>query len=36
MLISAQDYNNCTVGEVEDGATLVGFPGDDVCVPATV
>eukprot|EP00904_Undaria_pinnatifida_P005732 jgi/Undpi1/2289/HiC_scaffold_13.g05673.m1 len=28
------DDRNCLIGEVSDGATLVGFPGDDVCVPA--
>ncbi|CAN0332953.1 unnamed protein product, partial [Laminaria digitata] len=27
--------DNCTVGEIEEGATLIGFPGDDVCVAAT-
>ena len=31
----AQDDNDCTVGEVEEGATLIGFPGDDICVRAT-
>ena len=34
-LVPAQDDNNCTVGEVEEGSTLIGFPGDDVCVSAT-
>ena len=30
-----QTDDNCTVGEVEEGATLIGFPNDDVCVSAT-
>ena len=29
-----QDDQNCLFGEVADGATLVGFTGDDVCIPA--
>ena len=33
-LVPAQD-DNCTVGEVEEGTTLVGFPNEDVCVAAT-
>lgn len=35
LLVSAQNENQCTVGEIEEGATLIGFPGDDVCVAAT-
>ncbi|CAM9146203.1 unnamed protein product [Laminaria digitata] len=27
--------DSCTVGEVEEEATLIGFLGDDVCVAAT-
>ena len=34
-LVTAQNENDCTVGEVEEGTTLIGFPGDDVCVQAT-
>ena len=34
-LAPAQNDNDCTVGEVEEGTTLIGFPGDDVCVEAT-
>lgn len=33
--IRVQDEDNCTVGQVDDGATLIGFPDDDVCVVAT-
>lgn len=33
--VRAQNENECTVGEVVEGTTLVGFPGDDVCVAAT-
>lgn len=29
-----QDEFSCTFGLVLDGATLVGFTGDDVCLPA--
>ncbi|CAM9448620.1 unnamed protein product [Laminaria digitata] len=29
------DDDNCTVGEVMEGTTLIGFPSDDVCVAAT-
>ena len=34
-LVYVQDGADCTVGEVEEGSTLIGFPGDDVCVAAT-
>ena len=35
-IVPAQDDDgNCTVGEVEEGSTLIGFPDDDVCVTAT-
>ena len=34
-LVPAQTEDNCTVGEVEEGTTLVGFPDDDVCVAAS-
>lgn len=34
-LVPVQGENDCTVGEVVEGATLIGFPGDDVCVAAT-
>eukprot|EP00904_Undaria_pinnatifida_P010733 jgi/Undpi1/6790/HiC_scaffold_21.g09267.m1 len=27
--------DNCTVGEVEEGSILIGYPDDDVCVAAT-
>ena len=33
--VPVQNDNDCTVGEVEEGTTLIGFPGDDVCVKAT-
>lgn len=29
------DDGNCTIGEVEDGNTLIGYPDDDVCVEAS-
>eukprot|EP00904_Undaria_pinnatifida_P006338 jgi/Undpi1/2834/HiC_scaffold_14.g06211.m1 len=32
---TGDDDGNCTVGEVEEGSTLIGFPDDDVCVAAT-
>ena len=30
----SQDELSCTFGDVSDEATLVGFTGDDVCIPA--
>ena len=30
--LAFQSGSSCTVGLVEEGSTLVGFPGDDVCV----
>eukprot|EP00904_Undaria_pinnatifida_P008917 jgi/Undpi1/5155/HiC_scaffold_19.g08506.m1 len=32
--IESTDDDNCTVGEVEEGGTLIGYPDDDVCVAA--
>lgn len=33
-LVPGQVDDDCTVGEVREGTTLIGFPGDDVRVTA--